>query len=277
MSGHRIMLPDDFDPRRNPDPRTLFAMLGNGKTLGKRAPLLISNVKDATALSPTNLLEVNGPDDAAMPMVLTIAPPKFIRETSILGFPNIDVQGVNGFQAFSTLSAAFPNSDLTALIEWGTGGVSQSAEVDIINGAVVNLHASFVRVRVKATQINGGAGTGGVYEVGAFLSPGEGKSYHPNTLTKNFAAGLAIGANTGAVVIPSFARSMNMVCQIGSVQCRYWRDFNRTVLVSAYTIFGTGGVNTKSPIPNGAAVVDFQNPGAAASIGGLSMIFELMI
>lgn len=277
-----LLLSDDFPNNRRgasgeSNPISLFGRLSNGKTVGKRAPILISNVKDDTALSPTNLLEVSGPDDAAMPMVLTLSPPKFLKEASISGFPNINPQSVNGFQWVDASSAAFPVVDTAALIEWGTGGVNHSAEVDFGTGAMINLHASYVRVRAKATQIGGGANTGAVYELGAFLSPGEGKSYHPATLTRNFPAGLAIAANTGAMVIPNFARSISMVCQTTSLQIRFWRDFSRTVLVGTYTIFGINPGGQKANIPNGAAVCDFNNATGVATVGGLSVIYELCL
>jgi len=255
--------------------QTAFGALSQGKTVGKRAPLLVGNVKDQITLSPTNLLTVEGPDDVSMGMCLTLSPPQFVPESLLPGFPNIDVQAIKGFLDVDLTSGVFPQSDLTALLEWGSGGVQNSAEIDMMNGAIVNLHGSYLRVRGKTVQGTGGLNTGGVYQLAACVSPGAGQD-STCTLTKNFAGGLAIAAATPNILVPRFARYVTMVCQVNSLQLRFWRDANRTILVGSYSMPGVAGTPTLATIPNGAYYMDANNASGAVA-GALSLIFHLCL
>ena len=272
----------EYPPLRVPsgrdDPRTLFQALSSGKTIGKRGPILITATKDETTICPTNLLDVNGGDEYAIPLCVTLGAPRVLPSVQIPGFPNVDIQSVNGYAGNELLNTgALPWPDFKATIEWGTGGVQHSADIDIGNGAVVNLQASFVRVRARGTQIIGGVSAGAVYELSASVSPGQAKSSNSNTLTFNFPAGLAIAGNTGVIAVPRFAKTVGMNCGVTALSVRFWRDANRTSFVSSGQLIGTAGSpNFQIPIPNGAYFFDLNNATGAAT-PALSAICYLSI
>lgn len=272
---------DNFDliqakesDRKSPD--TLWGVLSQGLSVGSREPILISNVKDVENLSVTEILRIGGPDKAAMALSISISPPQFQPEANLPGFPNINIQGVSSFNEIDLASGNFVFGDLTALVEWGVGGIQNMVEVDIANGIHLCLSASFVRMRAKAVQIVGGANSGGVLNIGAFVSPGFDRSIALPTLTKNFPNGLGIAAVTPAIAIPRYARIVNMTCLCNSLQFRFWRDAARTQSVSVFTCVSLAGTNQPGQIPNGAYFMDVNNASGAVA-GPLSLIFGLAI
>ena len=124
---------------------------------------------------------MQGDDADAQQIILTIALPTVVA----LAFADIalkNLQNLTGEQDnFQVTTGDFPGTadpiewpQLECIIEWGVGGTSTKAVVDMMNGTTVNLVASFVRVHVAVapSQRSGFVGTSAAYVLSAFIGPG---------------------------------------------------------------------------------------------------------
>ncbi len=210
-------------------PKTAYELLAGGRSLGKKVSLLVNTSNSTLIVNPpnVNILEVRGPDAAAMNLQFTITPPRIVQIDGInltvaRAQGLVDAQQVSGTVSFNDQEVnfsdpAFPNgvaaTPVIATIDWGIGGVStERAEVDIMNGVNVNLTASFLRIGISVdpllAKMGVPAGTTAIYELGGFVGPGYTK---PNNAQRTIYMGginPAAGSDTGTsgfVPIPRYA------------------------------------------------------------------------
>ncbi len=172
---------------------TDYAFLAQGKSLGKKVDVLV-NTSDGDfdiVINPAtvSVLEVRGPDEAAMNLQLTICPPLIIPiDGTVLTLAKaqqeVDAQSASGSTSFAGNEdgdSKVVATPMIAIINWGIGGVNnEKVEVDILNGLNINLTASFLRVEVSAdpylnTLGSRLAGSKAIYELSAFVGPGYAK------------------------------------------------------------------------------------------------------
>lgn len=155
MAGHPLWPPSGLPfnlsgmPQPTPDQLSDWGKLQKGQPLGKT--VVVANV--STEDSPTNLpapmsiLQIQGKDEDALNLSLVLAPPKIMPIDAQQGAGNW--QALSGFKSIQELEIGDLNPswpEVSAIIEWGIGGINQKAIVDFRNGATVNLAASYVRV-----------------------------------------------------------------------------------------------------------------------------------
>lgn len=174
----------DRPPRRGDRDSQLSAwgrFTRGGQNCGKKAVLKYDASITSGQSQSVPLLSVTGDDADACQIILTIAPP-LVVPLAFADIPDLNLQNLTGEQDnFQVISGNFPGTaepiewpQLECVIEWGVGGTSCRAIVDIVNGATVNLVASFVRVHavVAPSQRSGFVGTSAAYVLSAFIGPG---------------------------------------------------------------------------------------------------------
>jgi hypothetical protein len=175
----------------------------------------------------------------------------------------------------------------TAVIEWGIGGATFSAEVDWALGTRVVLCASSVKVGFRLPAVNLGIAPFNVI-FSAGLSYASGHVSKPPRLTVNplppppAPQGLAAGASTSYVVIPNFAESF--VVTQGSMAFRPLSvvlvDGFLTNEPARYLIDSPSNLAHQNerafPIPNGAKLLLITNAGAGPTTS-LRVIFSLAL
>lgn len=204
---------------------TIFNSLMAGKTTGKKVQLLarFTDTDFPVSNSFVNILEIKGPDSAAMNVQVSLGPPKIIPLSPTFTLARaqdlVDRQSASGTIDNFTVEAAainFQYTPIIGVIDWGVGGVSfESAEVDFANGTNLNLTCSFLRLRclidpyIELLNNTNRSGSNGVYELSAFVGPGMAKR---NNAQRSIPLGNFLnppgGGNTGfspVVPIPKFA------------------------------------------------------------------------
>lgn len=133
-------------------------------------------------------------------------------------------------------SANWPqNAVAYAVITWGCEQAIHTAEVDLVAGSTVSIHADSVRVAVVYT-----AGDGPTLLISASLAPG--LSEHDAPTRTIFRGGLNAGAGSGRLEIPPFAR--RIICyQSGTATNLTTVEFYTTT--SAFE--GTARTTTSGP------------------------------
>lgn len=207
-----------------PTPYNEWSQLQQGKTIGKRGNLNIS--VDGQLSDTINLLEVGGPDLAAINLCITLLPPERIYD-AITAIANAGALNATGSQSINdelepVPPGEFPGTllDIFAIVEWGIGGVQSSAEVDFALGTQINIQASWVRVRASGRMIGG---TNELVTVGAFVGPGQAsnqgsaqRTVFPRINDNLYDTGvLAPGTKTRYLRVPNFAKRVRI---IGNIQ-----------------------------------------------------------
>jgi hypothetical protein len=167
-----------------------FAWLAQGRSLGKKVQLLIDPDDSGDLLNPpnVNVLELQGPDEAAMNVQLTINPPLIIDVptpaiTLARAKALVDQQAASGSidnlanELLVPTFGAISYTPMIAILDWGIGGVAvKGVEVDIANGLNINLTCSFLRVNVASDPFiiytDTDVGSAAIYELAAFVGPG---------------------------------------------------------------------------------------------------------
>ena len=279
---------------------TPWAQLARGKQLGKRAVMqYFSPVRIAPAPgnsagvqnTPVVVLDIDGPQENALQLCLTMGPPKYIPQSSVvLGtgqtiqdiqslLDNIDISGagpgpiegqfwggqirastiptganpvLNGSMN-SSIDPALPCVDLT----WGIGGVRHRAQCDIGNGICLNVICNSLRV-IGYVDTFQRLVTDAFYEFRANVGPGVAK---PTNAQKTMSLG-DIGLNTESAVfsIPRFARNVHLCGtnanhDLYNATIRFYNDINVAVnnnIVADYLFTGNAQGLINIPIPNGA-------------------------
>jgi len=240
-----------------------FARLAKGKTLGKR---IIMNriIGSVDAVSPINILEITGENADAMQLGITFLPPLVLPTTGIVLPTN--PQDINGLMSnFGEIGgggvvppgipAAFVWDQLIGIIEWGIGGASYYAIVDIMNGCMVNVQASFCRLRGLLGLISGA--TAAAYGVSAFIGPAHVAPTHAQ-FTDRYGSVVA-GASGAVRNIPWFAKEITILADTNDNMFTiiFFNDRAAAVEVGRYVIStatpGNSIPGTKLPIPGAGA------------------------
>lgn len=170
---------------------TVFNSLMAGKTTGKKVQLLarFTDTERPVSNSFVNILEIKGPDSAAMNVQVSFGPPKIIPLTPSFTLAQaqdvVDRQNASGtIDNFGVEASAigFAYTPIIGVVDWGVGGTSfESVECDFANGTNLNLTCSFLRIRclidpfIELLDNTSRAGSNGVYELAAFVGPGMAK------------------------------------------------------------------------------------------------------
>lgn len=190
--------------------RTAFAKLTDGKTIGKRVVIpglggIAAGRADRKA--PINILEARGSDEDAMSLGVTVLAPKMINTTG-LTLPG-DLQGMTGERNNSEISdlPTFNWPLIQAVVDWGIGGVDQTVTFDINNGAMINLMASYVRL--KATAVNEPNPFNYALVLAGFVGPSN--SAPSRARYTEFCGSVNAAAVSTVRNVPAFGRGVNVI------------------------------------------------------------------
>jgi len=233
--------PGNGDWPRRPDDRntyTAWARLAQGGALGKKSILLYDNNIDAKQNAMVSILQIEGQDGDAQPVVVTLGSPSVIP-LPFESLRSLNQQNLTGEQTnFQSGARTFPGTagptewpGIMAVIEWGVGGASSRAYVDFVNGTCINLQASWLRVHAAVSEFDADAieGTSAAYVLQAFVGPGW---THPGNAQRTIYVG-EVNNNAESVVfpVPPFARRATLVGCDTSVTpgvttgfIRFWRS-----------------------------------------------------
>jgi len=260
-------------PRRNPLPQPTvgdsWSNLAKGQPLGKKVVVPFKQ-NDGGSFSPVSILQIHGDDHDAKQINVTLSPPSIIPvELTTL---TSDLQQATNEQTnrevilipgnFPGYPDPFQWVNPTAIIEWGIGGASERAEVDLMEGVCVNLCASFVRVWAVIGNPGTLAGTDAAYVLSAFIGPG-----WPKTLgaQRTFWVGdMNANVESDAFPIPKFSKKVTLIggntaenttpaLTTGTI--RFWQSINLSGAGrrNVGNVFFSGNNPQPCPIPNGAA------------------------
>lgn len=281
--------------------------LSNGQPLGKKIVIPVPTGAGIPAPRPgaVDILQLkNGYDGLACQLSVTLLPPQYVPASALPGgvFPR-DVQAITGERyndsIISTPPAIFTGAPAIAVIEWGIGGVQAHAEVDFSNGAVVNIHASFVRVKAFIDIPSQSPTEAVAVILGAFVgpgwprTPGAQRTYVVSPLQAGpggfpqFSYGsngyfLAVGA--GVYPVPFYGKSVQLyginqlavppaVLNTFDADIVFFRDVALGIPLGSFHVTSTrpGPVQ----VPNGAQFWTLQNNAADSHL--VSAIFDLSI
>lgn len=174
-NGEMPIRPDDRNDL------SAWARLARGGALGKKSVLIYDADADATQRAGVPMLQIEGEDGDAQPLVVTLGAPAVIV-LPLDDFEGKNLQAITGEQTnFQSGARTFPGTagptewpGIVAAIEWGVGGTSSRAFVDFVNGTTVNLQASWLRVHAAISEFDNVAipGTSAAYVLQAFVGPG---------------------------------------------------------------------------------------------------------
>ncbi len=266
-----------YPPRRGEDrpAGSPWGRLCRGGAIGKKANF-VYDAGNLRAQKSEEFLRVAGDDADAQQITLTIAPPLVVPQlfTTLLRNNPSNVTGEkdNAQDAFVNFpGTARPTiwPPIEAVINWGVGGTSVSAVVDIVNGATVNVVASFIKVYAQVPDLTRAdlSLTSAVYVVSAFVGPGFPR---PGTAQSTVNVGEIESLDeSGVFAIPRFAKTAYVIgcdpeagpdvnASVGTI--RFWRSSDGVV----------GGDNVGNFICSGAQPQGFDVPGGAAYASILS-------
>jgi hypothetical protein len=306
-----IWFPDNFDEEaddaraRNVSPArrlkvdTNWAELCRGKTIGKAVNFKfdIGQVgvggNQAVNSSAFDILELRGQDDQATQFCVTLSPPEIFDGAAITANPqtlqgSYDNIGIVDIIPPGLVGGRVTNvrnnnefANITAIVEWGAGGVQHRVEADFLNGLCLNLVGSYVRIRAFAegNLISPGFDSA-QFKVGATIGPGFAK---PNTAQRTIlmSSSAAINVESSVYSVPRYAKSVHL-CGANAVHdtyvgaIRFYRGPNVAVnnLFVADYVFA-GNTPGPIPIPNGAWYFTFV-PGIANNLSNMA-VFQLAI
>lgn len=267
-----------------PDPRTAWDRLTQGRTIGTSVNLLCDTSLPGKGDFPQDIgvLQIEGTDSDAMDLCVTLLPPLLIPTASIpdYGTPTFNLNG--NFSFHGSNQSAGVNSvftDLYAVVEWGIGGKNVRAEVDIGNGAVVGVQASWLRVKMAIDLVGGAAGDPAVYLASAFVGPGgpRGGTRSQRTIAAGATGTVNAGATSAPKPVPTVASYATLIwttAQAPVYSLIFYRDAAGTIEVGRYQYTATSGQIT-AKIPNGGYYFSILNGGAAPA--AFRCIFDLTI
>lgn len=259
--------------------------LAAGATLGKRVALSYvagNSVSGLHSAQTLNLIQVRTDDGHAHQLSVILCPPQtFAPSAEIVALiASGDVQRASGEATNGELGtgtvAIFPNP--TAIIEWGTGGVSSTAEVDFVNGANINLCAAFVRI--SATLRRPSTVTD-IYVLSAFIGPG-----YPKTIgaQKTIICG-TLAQNVSSIIfpVPSFSKKIFLTAidnvdesQLFTGRIKFYDGAGITKHALSQLEF-TPASGDSVAIPAGAAYFQVTNTSVGAHAMNVNAIFDLSI
>lgn len=280
-----LYIPDNFPPQggrggsNGQGPVNDWQRLTRGRTVGKSTNVYFSEVNVSP---PINLLEIGGVDDDAMQLSITLAPPRVLAGTFAGNVEN--TQGpfyLNGLSNDESAARANPG----AVVEWGIGGVQNRAEVDIANGACINIAGSFVRVRPFVDRILGLAVAmpNMLWQVSAFAGPSQPRSSATRTIQIGT---LADTVQSALFSVPPYARKVYLAgtpdvitgaAPVMTIQ--FWRGSNGAgagFQPVAQFLFAYNSPMA-IPVPNGAYYFTVLSGFSGTAFNQVQAVFELGI
>lgn len=271
-----------------------WSRLAKDAPLGQKTNIFYNPRVFKTQTDPVQILQLpgdEGTDLDATQIQLVLAPPRAIPR-EVIYLPT-DIQGMTGeFDNAAMLSyGTYPGGihpiawpPFIYVVEWGVGGTRVRAEIDAVNGASVNLTASFVRVygAVALDAIEGAPnpGTEGVYTLAAFVGPGyprEGSAQRTVFLGQLTAAGTP-DQNSGVAATPALAKDVTVLSNVAAPNVTvcyvtFFQDPGGQNPVASYIV--NGNQPDAFRVPNGGAYFQVQS-GAGVS-AYYSAVFGLSI
>jgi hypothetical protein len=264
--------------------------------------------------SSLNLLTIAGEDGVAEQLCITIIPPMVVPSAQFPGGvvpADGSIQNATGERDNYSLYrnpnpiANFSWMQAVAFVEWGIGGVQSKVECDCLNGLVLNLCASFVRVSafVDAVKMDGEFVSGGALVLGAYVGPGFPRA---NNAQRTFNVGEVQGSAGGGTQFPSkgfgnpfntdptnpplngmhnaypvpFHAKQAFICVVGNptvdvwdMSIQFYRDVHTSIPLSSYRF--TQDSHQPVRIPNGAYYWTLHNHQVHASQA--SVVFDLSV
>jgi hypothetical protein len=283
-------------PRPGEDRPALSAWgrLSRGGALGKKANLAYraSDVSTQNAVVP--ILNVEGDDADAQQVVITLGQPLVVAQPFSQALATSSPQNITGEQDNLQMQSrtSFPGTPgvpvvwppISAVIEWGIGGASNTAVVDFVDGANVTVLASFVRVKaaIESLADTGVTGTSAIYTLYAQVGPGFSRCHAQRTI---FVGSVASLAESGLHAVPKFAKSAYLIgCDptagsavaVTVATLRFWQSPDGAAGGrNVGNFFFTGNVYIPAPVPNAAMYASVVS-GMAASTRFL-VVYELVI
>lgn len=284
------------DPYEDRDPGSAWGRLKKGQNAGKKSVIKYNNALNSIQYGEVPMLQLQGDDMDACSLVLTISPPAVIPiafdELTIVADQNLTGENTN-LESYNPIVGNFPGTDepvayppIQAEIEWGVGGTYQRAIVDAINGATVNLVASFVKARafIYTPAARAVDGTAAAYVLGAHLGPG----WHaaPGAQCTIYVGVAVPNVETATVPVPPFARRAYVYgCDgraisspdLASGYLRFWQNkAGSTNGLCVGEVFFTGNQpDAFATVPNGAMYASIINQAANPLL--YNIVFELSI
>ena len=216
-----------------------FGRLAMEQPLGKSVQLIYNAGDDDAQAAFTEILRVEGDDLDATQMCITFAAPRVLPIAFVDIPQDVETSPTTSVSNSEVSADEFPGSadpiswpPLQAVIEWGVQGGQARAIIDITNGCVINIVASFVKVQPIIAQ---GAtvdieSTSACYQINGFIGPGWSKA----TNAKNTVfLGTVVNTDESAVfAVPKFAGRARLVALDASVKpstvvagyLRFWQS-----------------------------------------------------
>lgn len=272
-----------------------WGRLKRNQNAGKKSVIKYNNALTGIQYGEVPMLQLQGDDFDAIALVLTIAQPAVIPlaydDLAIVADQNLTGETSN-IEAFNAHVGNFPGTSqpiafppIQVELEWGTGGMNHRAIIDVLNGATVNVVASFVKARpfIYTPAARAVDGTAAAYVVGATLGPG----WHsaPGAQCTVFLGEATPGVDSTVVPVPPFAKRAYVYgCDgraipspdLATGYLRFWQNkAGDTDGLCVGTAFFTANQPGTFPIPNGAQFVSIVNGAANPLL--YNIVFELSI
>lgn len=276
-------MPDRVDDRLEGATASRWGRLAQGQALGKKAVMAYNAEIDTAQIAPVPFFDFGGSDHDAEQMQIVIDSPRVIWRT-FASLAGENLQNLSGEYAnYEAPTGNFPGTaapiawpSITCMLEWGTNTRTR-AIVDMVNGAKVNLSASWVRAfAVIPPDTHNAPGTSAAYVLNAFASPGW---PGPSSATRTIQLGTVVaGDASGVFVIPPFAKRATLIGfstasppEITTGYLQFWQSPDGSNNVGNYFISG----NQPGPflVPNGAAYVSIVSGMAADT--KFAVLFDL--
>ena len=272
--GEAVAFRESFDNSKPTpsSPETEWSQLSKGKTLGKRVGIGLAS-GGGLGSSGMDMFEVRGDDEHSLPLSILLSPPRITAVPPPV--TSAPIPNLSGTQYVTDTNFAI--ADPFARITWGIGGVSNEIDVDIHNGAMLTINASFVRIQgfindPRATVSDAG------YELSAFIGPGQDKGiggqrtiFTPNDPAVNVASQVR--------EVPKFARRVrtfgaeNPPAAGMVVSIVFYRDRAKTLCIAEYLC----ACNTVESFPVPAGAYFFEFIPRTANYLSMGAIFDLAI
>lgn len=289
-----------------------FARLTRGQPLGKKEILAYVDTVIGGQQSMTTILDAGGREGSdldACQMCVTLSQPRVINKALATGgIGNFNQQNMSGSYDNADFGTTdFPGTTdpiswvpITAIVEWGLGGTRQRAFVDFVQGTVINLSASWVRVHAAVAPDAANldfqnddedivrASTSAYYEIAAFLGPGWTK---PGTAQRTVFIGQIESQLEGNVfAVPPYARRATVISldkkasgagpftppSLTAAYLRFWQSpTGVTMGRNVGNYFQSGNQPIAFDVPNAGAYFSVQS--AMDATYPFAVIFELSI
>ena len=273
-----------------------FSRLTRGQALGKKSILAYNAATVTGQGSMTTILSIGGQEGSdldACQMQITLSQPRVVKQ-AFAGIGDFNQQNLSGSYDNTGIGTAnFPGTaapiawpPITAIIEWGLGGTSHVAYVDFVQGATINVTASWVRVHAAvAPDAQYAAGSSGYYELAANVGPGWPK---PGIAQRTvFMPAIAPSAESGVFATPPFAHAAIVLSrdpeavgtgipELTAAYLRFWQGPTGVAVggnVGNY--YQSGNQPIDFPVPNAGAYFSVQSQLAAST--KFAVCFQLAI